>query len=111
MGAPVRGLEAVPVIANPLTLAVEWNPAGSRSLRAVREVKVVAHAIGAEPVVLELVTPSGAVFFRREAAASDAGLTLLVAGTVVEQRQLWGAWTVVARQGSRRTQVGFELER
>lgn len=110
--APLRDETGTPVrpVAAP-TLRLEASPAGARSVTTLRELKVLVQAEGLEPVVLELMTPQGTVFFRREAAATDAGLSLLVAGTAVEQRQLWGTWTVHARQGGRHSELAFELER
>ncbi|MBX7100556.1 MAG: hypothetical protein K1X89_22765 [Myxococcaceae bacterium] len=110
--APLRDETGTPVrpVAPP-TLQLESSPPGARSVTTLRELKVLVRTEGLEPVVLELLTPQGIVFFRREAEPSDAGLTLLVAGTAVEQRQLWGTWTVHARQGERTSTLHFELER
>ncbi|MBI3182900.1 MAG: hypothetical protein HYZ28_12250 [Myxococcales bacterium] len=102
---PVPELEMVePLKPPPLsaTTCAELDPAGATSVSSVRSVKVCANVLGArtgQKLVVELLTPRGMPYERREAIltgtpfeAQRVDFELMVAGTMIDTARLWGQW-------------------
>lgn len=113
LGSPLGPLEGPsPVVEAPLGLGLELIPSDAQHLSEVRAVRIHVEAAHHGRVQLELATPKGTVY---QHAAVDGAETeprtfeLLVAGTTVQQRLLFGTWSVTAQQADRVALAHFEL--